>query len=595
MRVHFTQISVEYGYDVVYIGDTDLYSGYYYDAYTGFSSNIWSGWIPLLDDNTLCVNLYTDSSITGWGFEIDQYEVETYNGSHFLCSYDSIPSSPQNYYLDSLLNSKLDNLNCSEKYVVIDSCNSGGIIPEVQNIGRYIMTACEEDEFSLEDDSLRHGIFTNYFLLSKDNAIDSNEDDVISVEEMFSYTSTNTISYSSGLGYTSHPNASDGISGENVLYPSLGSITLNNLTNSLNYSFSLHGNGQIQNLSVVTCFVNTTHTIYEIEDIIPNAMSDTGFELYSGISQLNGVNYLTGYGIFAEIQGNNLIILSSSNSSDYDLDSIDDVTEIYYGMNLRSIDSDSDGLNDLVEFYGETSPILSDTDGDGLSDGKELNVYKTDPTKSDTDGDGFSDGLEIMFGSDPLDSRSSIVTIILNYLGIVFFGIVGISSIISYMSYKKHKKEKENKYNFNVKPNITNFNILKTEKIEKSAEQFYQQPYSYTRISKFIICKNCGEPNEKDYLFCVKCGDKFPTDSIQTGQLLHEISERKFCTSCGETNNQENKYCVGCGKQFLLDNVQNIKSPESSQNLTSGFKICNNCGTLNNKENKFCIKCRGFL
>ncbi len=227
MRVHFEVIDVESTYDYVYVGDSDLFSGWYYQEFTGYRTNTWSSWIPLLSDNTLVINLYTDHSIWEWGFRVDRYEVELYDGTHFLASYDSIPNSPSNYYIDTLLDSKLDNISVgAEIYVVLDACNTGGMIPEVQEIGRYIMTASEDEELSLEASALQHGVFTNYLLRANDYASDSNADGVISIEEMYTYTYSNTVSYSGSVGYTHHPQEYDGISGENVLYPSLGFFSL---------------------------------------------------------------------------------------------------------------------------------------------------------------------------------------------------------------------------------------------------------------------------------------------------------------------------------------------------------------------------------
>jgi len=237
MRVHFDHFDLEYDYDWVYLGDSDLADGWYYEGYSGYSTGFWSGWIPLLSDNRIYIRMITDSSITEWGFSIDQFEVEIYDGTHFLCSYDSIPSNPGNYYLDSLLNSKLDNINCDERFVILDACNTGGMIPEVQQIGRYIMTACSEEESSLESPSLQHGVFTNYFLESFDNAADSNGDGVRSMEECYSYIYSNTVSYSESMGYTHHPQEYDGISGEVVLSTSFGTISLVPTGNTLSYSF----------------------------------------------------------------------------------------------------------------------------------------------------------------------------------------------------------------------------------------------------------------------------------------------------------------------------------------------------------------------
>jgi len=401
MRVHFDHFDVEYDYDYVYLGDTDLSSGWYYEAYTGYSTGFWSGWIPLLSDNKLYVRMVTDYSITEWGFSIDSFEAMTYDGTHYLCSYDSVPSTPSNYYMDDLLDSKLDQLNCSEKYVVLDACNTGGMIPEIQEIGTYIMTACRDDEFSLESSSLQHGVFTNFFLKSFDLATDSNADGVISMEESYSYTSSNTISYSGGLGYTHHPQQYDGISGNSVLFTAFGALSLTPVGNSLFYSFHMYGTGLIEDLRIAVCNVSETIT-YVVEDLTEIPASNTGFGYYAGTIPLNGVTGITDYGIFARISGDDVIYLNQTVSNDTDSDLIDDITEIMFGMNVFNADSDSDGLDDYTEFYGITDPLSNDTDNDGMSDYFEV-ICNLNPLFNDAnldyDNDGLSNLLEFLINS----------------------------------------------------------------------------------------------------------------------------------------------------------------------------------------------------
>jgi len=60
MRVHFDHLETESGFDYVYLGDTDLASGWYYEGYSGYSTGFWSGWIPLLSDNRLYVRFISD-------------------------------------------------------------------------------------------------------------------------------------------------------------------------------------------------------------------------------------------------------------------------------------------------------------------------------------------------------------------------------------------------------------------------------------------------------------------------------------------------------------------------------------------------------
>ncbi|MFX0180232.1 MAG: caspase family protein, partial [Candidatus Hodarchaeota archaeon] len=402
MRVHFDHFDLEYDYDWVYLGDSDLADGWYYEGYSGYSTGFWSGWIPLLSDNRMYIRMITDSSIAEWGFSIDQFEVEIYDGTHFLCSYDSIPYNPNNFYLDSLLNSKLDNIHCDERYVILDACNTGGMIPEVQQVGRYIMTACSDEESSLESPLLEHGVFTNYFLESFDNAADSNGDGVRSMEECYSYIYSNTVSHSESMGYTHHPQEYDGISGEVMLSTSFGNISLIPIGNILSYSFDLYGLGLIEELKVAVCN-NSAGVIYNTLDLTTIPASNTGFGEYSGTIQLNDVSGLSGYGIYAKINGYYIIVLNQTYSEDTDSDGLDDVFEIMTDLNPETNDTDADGLEDMLEYYGDTDPLLNDTDVDGLLDGDEILTYFTNATNPDTDNDGLSDGVEVLvYTTNPL-------------------------------------------------------------------------------------------------------------------------------------------------------------------------------------------------
>ena len=422
MRVHFDTYDLEDYYDYVYIGDSDLVDDWYYEELTGIGYNYWSNWIPLLSDNKIYIRMISDYSYTYWGIKIDMYEVETYDGTNYLCSYDSIPSTPSNYYLDTLLDSKLDIMNCSEKYIVLDACNTGGMISEVQEVGRYIMTACKYDQSSLEASALQHGVFTHYFLKSLDSATDSDGDNAISMEECYSYTYSSTVSYSASLGYSHHPQLYDGISGPAVLYPTLGSVSFDITGNSLTYSFNLYGTGLVEELFVIACNASQ-NAVYEIEDLTVSSPTNTGFGSYSGSLQLEGVSGIPSYGIYTKIQGNTEIVLNNSVTRDSDNDTLDDIFEIYIGLDPSNNDTDSDGLSDPTEFYGITDPTLDDTDGDSMLDGYEvfnaldpifddslldldgdglinvqeynLGTYVNNP---DTDGDSMPDGFEFEYG-----------------------------------------------------------------------------------------------------------------------------------------------------------------------------------------------------
>ena len=428
MRVHFSDFQLESGYDYLFIGDTFITIGYYYQYFTGYGTDFWSDWIPVLNDNSIYLRMITDSIITDWGFRIDQIEVMRYSNPHYLCSYKSIPDSPIFFYVDYRLDARLDELNCDNKYVILDSCNSGGMIPESQDDNRFIMTACKAGQFSIEEPALNHGIFTYYLLNSLDNANDQNGDGVISMEECFSYVSSGTRSYSAsyGPGVQYHPQLYDGIEGQSVLYTSIGSLSYKFVENRLYYSFYLYGTGNLNTLNITFCSILPEFQIktVEIKDLM---VSYTGFGFYSDYIELNAGYNVSSFEILCEVQGNELITLKFS-FGDTDGDGLTDVFEISNGLNPFSNDTDSDGLTDGDEvniyhtnplepdtdfdglldydeiFVYNTDPLEADTDSDGLSDSDEIFVYNTDPLNFDTDSDGLSDGEEVnIYGTDPLN------------------------------------------------------------------------------------------------------------------------------------------------------------------------------------------------
>ncbi len=409
MRVHFETLDLEDGYDYLYIGDTYITEGYYYQSLTGYGTNFWSDWIPLLNDNRIYVNLVSDyyNPDYYWGFRIDMVEVIRYESPHYLCPYDSLPSNPSNYYTDNLLDSKLNTLNCDHKYVVIDACNSGGMITETQATDNFIMTACKGGQFSMEDPVLNNGIFTYYLLESVDNANDLNGDGILSTEECFSYVSSRTKSYSAsyGPGIQYHPQIYDGIDGESVLYPALSPISYDFIENQLNYSFILYGHGLLKTLNITVCTIspNITFNTFMLEDLI---CTSTGFGYYNDFITIEEGYNITGFEIFIEVEGNEVITLREV-YGDSDNDGLTDIFEILQGNGLdpSSNDTDSDGLLDgeEVNLYG-TDPLDSDSDSDGLLDGEEVNLYGTDPLDSDSDSDGLLDGEELnSHSTDPLN------------------------------------------------------------------------------------------------------------------------------------------------------------------------------------------------
>ena len=68
MRVHFYSVSVESGYDFVYIMDEN---NNIYETITGSHSDYWSKWVP---GSVLKIALSSDYIINWWGFLADAYE-----------------------------------------------------------------------------------------------------------------------------------------------------------------------------------------------------------------------------------------------------------------------------------------------------------------------------------------------------------------------------------------------------------------------------------------------------------------------------------------------------------------------------------------
>ncbi|TFG12674.1 MAG: hypothetical protein EU535_05945 [Promethearchaeota archaeon] len=394
MRIHFERFQTEDYYDFALGGSVSVAQGYYFEEFTGnLGYNFWSSYIPV---SQYYLRFISDSSITDWGFKVDKYEALFEDGTHYLCSYDSIPNNPNAYYLDSLIDSKLDQINCEEKYIFIDACNSGGLIPEVHDVGRYIMTACHSSEESLETPLLEHGIFTNFLLEAEQNASDQNDDGLISMEECYDYVYSNTVSYSNSFGseYTHHPQEYDGIPGESILKPSIGSVDIINIENSLDYSFKLYGHGNIISLNLTYCSIQPSINLYT-EEIKYQNNDSSGFGTYSGTIQIEEGVSLGGIRLVAIIEGYQDVIIDIF-YGDSDGDSLNDIYEILNGIDPISNDTDSDGLNDYEEFYGDTDPTNNDTDNDGLSDGQEILSYLTNPLMNDTDSDNLNDYDEVM-------------------------------------------------------------------------------------------------------------------------------------------------------------------------------------------------------
>lgn len=513
--LHFTRFETEECCDGIIIGSGDtaffLLAGEYYGDFN-------TGPIPVLADDGIWINFFSDGSITDWGFQIDYYIASRYNGTEYICPRNSLQSD-SNLYLDSTLKSKLDLIPCNEKYVVLDSCNSGGMIAESQGSGIYMMTASQYNEFSLEDEDNLHGLFSNYFLKSYDYATDNNKDGIISFEECYDFIYPNVIDRSEELGYTFHPQESDGILGDSVLKTGVSYLNHTGFGNQIAYYFNMYGTGKLLSLNLtftgINSGINVTGSTLVLYD---NATSTTGFERYSGFYELTDAARITSYRIQARVQGHRTITIDLNTGVDFDHDLLGDDIEIYLGLNPNDPDSDNDGLMDGTEYYGVSNPFDPDSDDDGLLDGEEVQ-YGTDLLDPDTDDDGTLDGLEVSLGLNPLDPRSSLFTIVFNIIGIVFLIALVPYTIAGVIIHKN--KSAENKREFNgfikTKENVGAYNGVFIE--IKALPQFTSQ-YSPYNTPPYLsnqavnsgtfqakkICYSCGEENDSKNRFCTKCG-----------------------------------------------------------------------------------------
>ncbi|TFG23687.1 MAG: zinc-ribbon domain-containing protein [Promethearchaeota archaeon] len=401
----------------------------------------------------------------------------------YICPYDSIPDTPSNRYYDYELSSRLSSFSAAEKYVVIDSCYSGGMISESQSSRRFIMTACDDDESSYESSSFGHGIFTYYFLRSPTYASDSNGDGVKSMEECFSYADARTVIYTSG---DQDPQKYDAISGQAVFTPSITSLTLSISGNQLDYSFYIYGTRLIETLRLSVCGINPI-TATKTINFKDKATTKSGFGYYSGSIILEGCTNITGYEFSAEI---------------------------------------SDNLLSFNQKYG-------DTDIDDLYDIDEILEYGTDPNNWDTDGDSYSDGWEVANGYDPLDpddppepdddddddggggagAEEGFLIIILILVAIGVIGFVATIVIVK----RKSKSTIKSTYKPTIKGKSTYKPSIKEKTLPESAWfkkptekppiESYRRPYKIPEPKLDInYCTNCGSKVKKEDRFCTNCG-----------------------------------------------------------------------------------------
>jgi hypothetical protein len=427
MRVHFTQVETEKGFDNVYVGDYNFPSiddEYFSGSYT----DLWSSWIPTDD---LYVRLSTDISNTYWGFQVDSVQIGSFCSPFYINPYEPDLAGMSGGQIDALL----DNVP-GKAVVILDSCMSGGVAAEIMATDRYTAAACTYNEISTEDDSIGNGVFTYEFIDAWNCATDSNLDGAVSFEEAFPIASAGTVSRSTGLFSPHHPVQVDNMTDDVIFSPNavLGAVSENG-SHGLSFNFTHSGVGLAD---LIVAYYDAGAHDYRIAHNSVGRIGQGGSQWLNvsapGSFTVNGYSLslkASFYGA-SETRSSFRQDAGSFTVSDSDLDGWNDMWEFEHAMNPWSTDSDGDGFGDWQEVNLGLSPIVddldrdsdgdfmtnrweiqhgldpcaltlySDQDSDGLMDWQEFR-YGGDPLVPDTDGDGLNDGLEFSLGFDLLD------------------------------------------------------------------------------------------------------------------------------------------------------------------------------------------------
>ena len=119
-----------------------------------------------------------------------------YGGGYF-CPYDSLTTSWDNDISATELENALAPIRADQVVVILDCCYSGCFQNELSESGRVIMMACSSYEVSYEYTALRNGAFTYFILeaLGKFDEVDTNDDYILSAEEVAAYANPETYQY----------------------------------------------------------------------------------------------------------------------------------------------------------------------------------------------------------------------------------------------------------------------------------------------------------------------------------------------------------------------------------------------------------------
>jgi hypothetical protein len=151
-------------------------------------------------------------------FGITAHGGQDTEGEYFVATYDTDESG--GYFINVIngptLDSWLDDLDAQSILVIIDACKSGGLLPDLSQPGRVVITSARSDQFAWETGEFNGTVFAHYMVQGlMDPAADFDGDGWVSAEEAFVYAESRTDSYIyTQTGYHQNPQISDGVAGE---------------------------------------------------------------------------------------------------------------------------------------------------------------------------------------------------------------------------------------------------------------------------------------------------------------------------------------------------------------------------------------------
>lgn len=193
-----------------------------------------------------------------------------------FCSYDTFE------YLYSDLDLHFDEMNCSNKILLIDTCESGSLVQDFSGEDVYVMASCLEGEISTESFQFIGGVFTNYFYKSSKHSYDTNSDGALSLEEQFPYVLSQVSSYAEQYSYSQHPVQLDNNEGPTILYPGIRDVTFRRTENKIYYDFDVDGYGQIYHCNLTAIYQNK----YQVYDLTNSSITRTGFGHFTGFIEM---------------------------------------------------------------------------------------------------------------------------------------------------------------------------------------------------------------------------------------------------------------------------------------------------------------------